>query len=99
MDDIVPPKEAPTGFDALHHLYQHPNMLKGETPSANHISNARSIGKLAAYMANKGTLNGKQLLSEKAWNKFHADPKIAIMDRQTFNTFTKGGGCVFGLEE
>ena len=55
MDDVYPGDEAPKGFDALHYLYQHPNFLKGETPSANNISNARSIAKLAAFMANKGT--------------------------------------------
>tara|TARA_B110000285_G_C14971891_1_gene536994 strand:- start:308 stop:484 length:177 start_codon:yes stop_codon:yes gene_type:complete len=40
-----------------------PEIFKGETPSAFTISNARSLGKLAAFMANKGTLNDQQLMT------------------------------------
>ena len=43
-------------------------VLKGESASFATITNARSLGKLAAFMANKGTLNGQQLLSREAWD-------------------------------
>ena len=31
---------------------------------------AQGLAKLAAFMANKGTLGGKQLMSEETWNDF-----------------------------
>jgi len=39
-------------------------MQRGESASFMTIANARSLGLLGAYMANKGTLNGKQFISE-----------------------------------
>ena len=39
-----------------------------ESPSANVFANARTLGKLAAYMANGGTLDGKCMFSEDGWN-------------------------------
>ena len=29
------------------------------------------MAKIAAYMANKGTFQGKEMLSENGWNQFH----------------------------
>jgi hypothetical protein len=34
-------------------------VMKGESASFATVTNARSLGKLAAFMANKGTLNGQ----------------------------------------
>lgn len=39
----------------------------GETPSSNFHASARGMGQLAACMANGGSWNGKQLLSESAF--------------------------------
>ena len=39
-----------------------------ESPSVNVFGNARTLGKLAAYMANGGTLDGKCMFSEDGWN-------------------------------
>jgi len=37
---------------------------RGESASFMTLANARSLGLLGAYMANKGTFNGKQYISE-----------------------------------
>ena len=42
-------------------------------------SNANSMAKLAAYMANKGTFQGKCMLSESAWTMLHDGGKVAEM--------------------
>lgn len=43
----------------------------GEIPSANGHCSARGLGKVAAMMANKGTFQGTQILSEEAWESLH----------------------------
>jgi len=44
----------------------------GEEMSANVFASARGLAKMGAYMANKGTFNGKTVMSKKAWKSFHA---------------------------
>ena len=62
-------------------------------------ASARALAKLAAYMANKGTFKGKQLLSEEAWNKMHAEPTFSAHFLQNHRSFfTKGGVCIFDFE-
>jgi len=39
----------------------------GECPPTHTNASARGLAKLAGAMANKGTLNGKKILSEEAW--------------------------------
>ena len=51
-----------------------------EAPSWNVNASARSMGKWAAFLANKGTLDGKQLIKEETWDLMHKDPKKEIMD-------------------
>jgi hypothetical protein len=41
---------------------------RAEIPSIGDYCSARGLAKLAAYMANKGTLNGDQLMTEDTWN-------------------------------
>ena len=69
--------------------------LAMEQLSWNINCSARQLAKLAAFMANKGSLEGKQLLSEDAWNKMHADPKKANMNKQYENIFTQGGVSIY----
>ena len=47
---------------------------QGETPSASMNSSARSLAKLGAFMANKGSLQEKQLISEQTWDDLHSEP-------------------------
>ena len=49
---------------------------KGEMPSCGTYANARSLGKLAAFMANGGSLKGQTLLSKDAWDRFHSGTEI-----------------------
>ena len=44
------------------------NMRNGEIPSANIMASARGLAHLGAFMANRGQLDGKRLMSEDAWD-------------------------------
>jgi CubicO group peptidase (beta-lactamase class C family) len=50
-------------------------MRMGEHPSGGNHSTGRGMAKFAAYMANKGSFEGKTLLSEKTWEEMHSEPK------------------------
>ena len=53
---------------------------------------ARALAKFAAFMANKGSLNGKQMISEETWNKLHDNPtKLWLNGDQMDTSFTTGG--------
>lgn len=43
---------------------------KEETFSAMSFANAKSLGLLAGYLANKGSFQGKQFKSEQTWKEF-----------------------------
>lgn len=50
---------------------------------------------MAAYMSNKGSLNGKKLISEDTWTKLHSN-LVLLLDRGfshafTYTNFTAGG--------
>lgn len=63
-------------------------------------ANARSLGKLAGFMANKGTLGEEQLVSQATWEEMHAEPKYEIMCPIGDGClFTKGGFAKFDLDE
>lgn len=74
-------------------------VLKGESASVNTITNARSLGKLAAFMANKGTLNGKQLMSRETWDAHHAGRTVKQMDNGTKADMNSGGHGHFGMTD
>ena len=70
-----------------------PKVYKVEIPSANVVGSARSLAKLAAILANGGTLDDKCLLSKKIWSKFHENPEIQgdILLGALRTAFTDGG--------
>ena len=73
--------------------------MTAEINSQSAFATARGLGKLAGYMANKGTMNGKQFMSEEAWNDMHSEPKGEfILPFANSSHFTKGGVCLFDLE-
>ena len=72
-------------------------VVRGETPSANANASARGLAKLAAVMANKGQLNGKELMSVDAWNALHREPLEKDMGVAKA-TFTQGGVALFGQQ-
>ena len=51
-------------------------MVRSEQPGVNGISNARNLAKLAAFMANKGELEGQRLMSRETWEAMHAKEKL-----------------------
>ena len=53
-------------------------MKMGELVSSGCQSNARGLAKLAALMANKGSLDGEQLIKEETYASMMADPKEEI---------------------
>lgn len=68
--------------------------LKCEGISAQCTASARGIAKLAAYMANGGSLNGKQLLKPETCQEMISEPTEQLQDGKV-NSFTKGGMCQF----
>jgi hypothetical protein len=55
---------------------------------------------MAAFMANKGSMDGKLLMKEDLWEKFHSEPVAATgWPEGNRSIFTKGGVSKFGLEE
>ena len=52
---------------------QSDQVRKLEIPSANFNASARGLAMLGAYMANKGQLCGKRLISEETCELLHSD--------------------------
>ena len=63
----------------------------GETPSANANCSARGLAKIAAMMSFRGKWEGKEYLSEDAWDAMHANPLKAKMGGLLSTDFTQGG--------
>lgn len=81
-------------------IFRTPTSKMSEVNSVTTFATARGLAKFAGYMANKGTMNGKQLLSEETWNEMHSDPQSEIMLPFASGTsFTKGGVNLFDLEK
>ena len=71
-------------------LFNLPVVRQGETSSANGNCSARGLAKVAAAMANGGTLGEVQLLSPQAWEALHASPTMAPIFGLPIQ-FTQGG--------
>ena len=70
----------------------------GEIPSGANHSSARGMAKMAAFMANKGTFEGKKLISEEIWEELHSETKVSEeWPHGTCTAFTKGGFSHHGL--
>lgn len=72
-------------------MYNIDVMRRGETPSANGNCSARGLAKLAAVMANQGTLGGLTLLSKKAWQALHSEATKECLFGLLDTNFTQGG--------
>lgn len=57
--------------DFFQRYYNSKDARMGEHPSSLICASARSIGKLAAYMANQGTFGGHRIMEIDTWNKLH----------------------------
>ena len=75
------------------------NGMVGETASGLMLASARGLAKLAAYMANRGQLDGQVMLSEACWNEMHAEPTTEVMYGGAKSMITKAGFCLFEFPE
>ena len=62
-----------------------------EVISAFCFANARGAAKLAAVMANKGSLDGQVLLSEETWQDMMSYPKEMNEPTGLSTIYTQGG--------
>lgn len=51
-------------------------VMEGESAAMYSFASARALARLAAAMANGGSFEGHQILSEKGWSEFHAEPTL-----------------------
>ena len=77
-------------------LYNEDIVRRGETFSTNGNCSARGLAKLAAVMANKGTFNNVQILSNRAWEEMHKFPTYELVFGIVHSNFTQGGVNKFG---
>ena len=67
--------------------------LMGESPSVNCLASARGLAKMAAFMANKGTFDGTEYISEDTWDKFHLYPQTEMFNGIYPITINNGGAA------
>ena len=69
----------------------------GESPSTFCHASAEGLAKLGQFMANRGTFQGNQLISEATWDQYHSEitTKVEMMTGTRW-TFCKGGSGVMG---
>jgi CubicO group peptidase (beta-lactamase class C family) len=89
--------DAPTPIDGMERItvVDAPTMAKGETPSAGAKCSARGLAKLAAVMANGGSLAGQAILGSAAHQAMHDAPVKRNMMAMGSTTFTQGGLATF----
>jgi len=70
---------------------------QGESPHGNVHASARGLAKLAAAMANGGTLAGVEVLTPEGWNHLHGNPIIRVDAAMhgCRTEFTQGGVNMF----
>ena len=62
------------------------------------ITSITGLAKVAAAMANGGTIQGKTILSSAAWEAMHAEPTDGILVANSIK-FTQGGVAQFEEED
>jgi len=86
------------GLDVSGKIWNTNIIRKGESPSANGNCSARGLAKVAAAMANKGSFEGKTILTREAWEALHADPTDGVLVNNSIK-FTQGGVAQFEEED
>ena len=76
-------------------LFNDETVRSTEIPSANGNCSARGLALVAAALANKGSINGVEILSNKGWEEMHRDPIPALMNIMLQSAFTQGGVNVY----
>lgn len=75
-------------------VFDSPEYLQAQIPSAGAKCSARGLAKLAAAMANGGQIQGHRVLGQSALDALHADPVERTMTIMR-NRFTQGGLAQF----
>ena len=75
-------------------FFNDPSVAMGETPSANANCSARALAKIAAMMSLGGSIDGKEIINDEAWQAMHEAPIEAEMGFGT-TSFTQGGVAKF----
>ena len=73
-------------------------IAQGESASFNANCSARGLAKVAAMMAAHGNLDGKEYLSESAWQSLHANAEPKSLDGTVTTHFTQGGLNLFTMK-
>ena len=73
-------------------------IAQGESSSFNANCSARGLAKVAAMMAAHGNLDGKEYLSESAWQSLHANADPKSMGGTVTTHFTQGGLNLFTMK-
>ncbi len=76
-------------------FFNNHGLAMGETPSANATCSARGLARLAAMMANGGSLDGHACMSPEAWQSLHDEPEWDDMGGLLPTRFTQGGVAQF----
>lgn len=93
-------RDAPPAVNGMQNvtIVNSPIMALGETPSAGSKCSARGLAKLAAVLANGGTLGRFELLTPAGHEALHAHPEQRSM-LSLDTTFTQGGVATFAPVE
>ncbi len=75
-------------------VFDSPEYLQAQIPSAGAKCSARGLAKLAAAMAGGGVIQGHRVLGQSAFNALHAEPVERSMTIMK-NRFTQGGMAKF----
>jgi len=78
-------------MDGVAAMFNSPITKQGEMPSANGQCSARGLAIIGAVMANRGKLNGTEIISETGWEALHANPIKRNMFLNILTNFTQGG--------
>lgn len=86
--------------DGFSPIFNQDLVRRGETSSANGNCSARGLAKVAAAMANGGSLGGVKVLGKKGWDALHAEPTAGTLGFTPDPMyFTQGGVAEFRDEQ
>jgi len=91
IGDFKPPFKEMDFNKGVGSFYNQDIVRLGESSSANGNCSAAGLAKIAAAMANGGSLKGVKVLGEKGWKALHAEPTPGNLGFY----FTQGGVCEF----
>jgi len=97
MTDVKPPYKEQDFSKGIGFFYNQDIARLGENSSVNGNCSARGLAKIAAAMANGGSLGGVKVLGEKGWQALHAKPTKGSLGKGIWEVIhiTQGGVAEF----